>query len=166
MRNRYLEILLHKCCFTDYDLIIRISNILITRDIFLGVVSDKVYLTPQEVALSTKVKAVDVGLQHCIAVSRCGRNVFTWGKAIRGQLGIPVSGEERFSTPQFVTGIEGIVVGVSAGLNHCAAVTSSGAVYLWGKGMSEIENTENKRGKFFCTCFYFIRNQFEWPLMC
>ena len=43
---------------------------------------------------------------------------------------------------------EGIVVGVSAGLNHSAAVTSSGAVYLWGKGMSEIENTENKRGKF------------------
>ena len=110
-------------------------------------VSDKVYLTPQEVALSTKVKEVDVGLQHCIAVSRCGRNVFTWGKAVRGQLGIPVSIEERFSTPQYVGGIEGIVVGVSAGLNHSAAVTSSGSVYLWGKGMSETENAENKRGK-------------------
>jgi alpha-tubulin suppressor-like RCC1 family protein len=145
--------LLHKCRFIDSDPIIRIRNILITRDLFLGVVSDKVYLTPQEVALSTKVKEVDVGLQHCIAVSRCGRNVFTWGKAVRGQLGIPVSIEERFSTPQYVGGIEGIIVGVSAGLNHSAAVTSSGAVYLWGKGMSEIENTENKRGEFLMSMF-------------
>lgn len=145
--------LLHKCRFIDSDPIIRIRSILIARDVFVGVVSDKVYLTPQEVALSTKVKEVDVGLQHCIAVSRCGRNVFTWGKAVRGQLGIPVSIEERFSTPQYVGGIEGIVVGVSAGLNHSAAVTSSGAVYLWGKGMSEIENTENKRGKFSMSMF-------------
>ena len=107
-----------------------------------------VYLSPQEVALSTKVKAVDVGLQHCIAVSRCGHNIFSWGKALRGQLGISSKGEETFATPQYVEGIDGIVVGVSAGLNHSAAVTSSGAVYLWGKGMSESQNSENKRGEF------------------
>ena len=105
-----------------------------------------VYLSPQEVALSSKVKAVDVGLQHCIAVSRCGYNVFTWGKALRGQLGISIMSEERFATPQLVGGMDGMVVGVSAGLNHSAAVTSSGAVYLWGKGMSKTENAENKRG--------------------
>lgn len=106
-----------------------------------------VYLTPQEVAINPKVKAVDVGLQHCIAVSRCGYNVFTWGKGLRGQLGIPIGTEERFAVPQLVGGLNGIVVGVSAGLNHSAAVTSSGAVYLWGKGMSELENIENKRGE-------------------
>lgn len=107
-----------------------------------------VYLTPQEVAINLKVKAVDVGLQHCIAVSRCGYNVFTWGKALRGQLGISIKTEERFAVPQLVGGLDGMVVGVSAGLNHSAAVTSFGAVYLWGKGMSEVENTENKRGKY------------------
>lgn len=106
--------------------------------------------------INVRVKAVDTGLQHCVAVSDCGRDVFAWGKAARGQLGIIGSDQVSFATPQIVRGISGIVIGVSAGLNHSAAVTADGDVYLWGKGMSDELDTENKNGIVFvltsCYC--------------
>jgi alpha-tubulin suppressor-like RCC1 family protein len=96
--------------------------------------------------IDDRVKGVDTGLQHCIAVSECGRDVFAWGKAARGQLGNIGSDKVSFGIPQVVRGISGIVSGVSAGLNHSAAVTVDGAVYLWGKGMSDMLDLENKNG--------------------
>lgn len=96
--------------------------------------------------IDVRVKAVDTGLQHCIAVSESGRDVFAWGKAARGQLGNIGSDTTFFATPQLVRGITGIVTGVSAGLNYSAAITSDGTVFLWGKGMSDLLDTENKNG--------------------
>ena len=104
------------------------------------------FRSAQEVLINVRVKAIDTGLQHCIAVSECGRDVFAWGKAARGQLGNIGSDQVSFATPQIVRGISGIVTDVSAGLNHSAAVTADGAVYLWGKGMSDELDTENKNG--------------------
>lgn len=92
------------------------------------------------------MKAVDTGLQHCIALSKYGSDVFTWGKATRGQLGVSNDDVEHFSAPQYVKGIVGFVTGVSAGFNHSAAVTAEGTVYLWGKGMSNIVKTDDRRG--------------------
>jgi alpha-tubulin suppressor-like RCC1 family protein len=39
--------------------------------------------------------------------------------------------------------------GVSAGLNHSAAVTAEGTVYLWGKEMSDIVKTNDRKGNYF-----------------
>jgi alpha-tubulin suppressor-like RCC1 family protein len=36
--------------------------------------------------------------------------------------------------------------GVPAGFNHSAAVTAEGTVYLWGKEMSDIVKTNDRRG--------------------
>lgn len=96
--------------------------------------------------MDVKVKAVDTGLQHCIALSKYGSDVFTWGKATRGQLGVLDYEQEFFSAPQYVRGIVGFVTGVSAGFNHSAAVTAEGTVYLWGKEMSDIVKTTDRRG--------------------
>lgn len=115
---------------------------------FAGDGGDLCFHSPQEILINVRVKAVDTGLQHCIAVSECGRDVFAWGKAARGQLGNIVSDQVSFGIPQVVRGISGLVQGVSAGLNHSAALTAEGIVYLWGKGMSDQLDLENKNGNF------------------
>jgi len=96
---------------------------------------------PRMVNLPERVAVVDVGLQHCVAVSHSGR-VWTWGKGTRGQLGD--GNNDTSSTPVEVKGVStgatatgtGPVVSVSAGFNHTAALTADGRVFLWGKGMS------------------------------
>ena len=94
---------------------------------------------------------VDAGLQHCVALSSCGR-VYSWGKGNRGQLGdgnaetssLPVLVDIEGSSSMWYkkmkkTGLDatvGKVVAVTAGFNFSAALTSSGQVWVWGKGLS------------------------------
>ena len=96
--------------------------------------------------MNMKIKAVDTGLQHCIALSNSGNHVLVWGKAINGQLGITDHHQEYHSVPQIVRQLEGIVTEVSAGFNHSAALTAEGAVYVWGKGMSMILKENARKG--------------------
>jgi alpha-tubulin suppressor-like RCC1 family protein len=99
---------------------------------------------PVRVKLPVMTSAVDSGLQHCIAVSEKGSEVYCWGKGNRGQLG-NVSFEGS-TVPVLVRNIKGLVVSVSAGFNHSAALTNDGDVYVWGKGMSDKLKSDTIRG--------------------
>ena len=114
----------------------------------------KTLYSPQEVKIGAKIKQVDLGLQHCIALSKSGKEVFTWGKAGRGQLGITLIEPSFHSTPQLVVGINGVVTGVSAGFNHSACVTADGLVYIWGKGMSDVVLPNARKGNNDCLVLF------------
>jgi alpha-tubulin suppressor-like RCC1 family protein len=100
---------------------------------------------PKRVELP-KIKSVDTGLQHCVAVSESGKEVYTWGKGTRGQLGI--GEKETFPMPKRVENFDGIIVACSAGFNHTALITSGGVLYVWGKNMSQNIKKETKNGRF------------------
>lgn len=94
-------------------------------------------------------KQVDVGLQHCVALSDDGI-IYSWGKGSRGQLGdgkgdsssVPVivsldhfvSSKARKAA--IVNNSISIATSICAGFNFTAALSSDGSVYVWGKGMS------------------------------
>lgn len=99
---------------------------------------------PVHVKLPVSVSSVDAGLQHCIAVSEKGTEVYCWGKGNRGQLGN--ASFEGSTVPILVRNINGLVVSVSAGFNHSAALTSEGHVYVWGKGMSDKLKSDTTNG--------------------
>lgn len=88
-----------------------------------------------------KVVKVSCGGAHTAALTDNGE-VYMWGRCDSGQLGagqkwIEVASDEgslSVSTPHHVDGFDGEkVVQVACGAFHTAAVTESGAVYIWGK---------------------------------
>ena len=112
---------------------------------------------PQEVMVNMKIRSVDTGLQHCIALSKQGNHVLVWGKAINGQLGVTDHYQEYHAVPQIVRGLVGLISEVSAGFNHSAALTADGAVYVWGKGMSNNLKLNARKGISICFhCFGII----------
>lgn len=100
-----------------------------------------------------KCKSVATGLQHCVALSSEG-DVFTWGKGNGGQLGrgenaglqatlaaqVPLTKNVGSAT----TAVKALAI--CAGFGHAAAVSEDGAVYVWGKGMSDVPRG-SKRGE-------------------
>ena len=103
---------------------------------------------PQEVLANMKIRAVDTGLQHCVAISKHSNDVLCWGKAVSGQCGVNNHEQEFFSTPQLVTGMVGLAKVVTAGFNHSAVLTADGVVYIWGKGMSDIAKPNPRQCKY------------------
>ena len=84
------------------------------------------------------VVSVSAGGYHTCAVTSDGA-AFCWGYGQRGRLGDGLTTNR--STPVQVKGVGGIgflsdVVSVSAGSNHTCAVTSDGAAFCWGDGLS------------------------------
>ena len=96
-------------------------------------------------AIMEPIQSMDLGLQHCVALSKNGR-VYCWGKSDRGQLGCGSTDLARYDIPTRVDSLRDIVM-VSAGFNHAAALSSKGQVFVWGKGMSA-EKKESKKGNF------------------
>ena len=97
-----------------------------------GIGDRRVYcLEPLQVRVPSPIARLDTGFQHCVALTSSGA-VYTWGKGLRGQLGLSRE-TERELEPVAVERIEGDVVDVAAGMNHTAAVTKDGSVWIWGK---------------------------------
>jgi len=94
-------------------------------------------------AIMEPIQSMDLGLQHCVALSKNGR-VYCWGKSDRGQLGLGPTDLARYDIPTRVDSLRDIIM-VSAGFNHAAALSSKGQVFVWGKGMS-MEKKESKKG--------------------
>jgi alpha-tubulin suppressor-like RCC1 family protein len=97
---------------------------------------ESLMLEPQTIPLPNPVVAVDTGLQNCIALDNTG-DVYCWGKGHKGQIGSELDGE-YVHNPVRVGTIKDIIA-ISAGFGHCAAVDVHGALYVWGKGSSEVE---------------------------
>ncbi|XP_070686835.1 secretion-regulating guanine nucleotide exchange factor [Pempheris klunzingeri] len=85
-------------------------------------------------SLSQRVTEVACGWDFTLLLTDCGR-VLACGSNTFGQLGV---GETLTHTahPQVVESLKEAVVSVAAGLRHSLAVTDSGCVYQWGKGLS------------------------------
>lgn len=93
------------------------------------------------------VKSVDVGLSHCIALSECSSIIYTWGKGTEGQLGVgPMKITEY---PIAVKSLKGSFLHVSAGFYHSAAVSSTGLLYVCGKGMASVLRRGSQTGELY-----------------
>lgn len=108
---------------------------------------------PVKVALPGKVKMVDTGLQHCVALLENGE-VWAWGKGNRGQLGdgemesgnspVRVKFPVSLLSPPSLLSEDGAkkskeefkIKQIAAGFNHSVALSEEGHVFIWGKGMS------------------------------
>lgn len=75
---------------------------------------------------------VALGFQHGYALSKEGQ-VYSWGKAQRGQLGRNVDYDQDPWAGPIV--MDEKVVQISAGHHHGALLTEHGTVYVWGKNM-------------------------------
>lgn len=82
--------------------------------------------------LPTDVTQIAAGLGHGLALS--GNTLYAWGYNNYGQIGngTTLSGNTGVSVPVVVTGIEGTIVSIGAGGVSSYAITSDGALWMWG----------------------------------
>ena len=77
------------------------------------------------------ISQVALGLQHGFALSSKTGNVYSWGKAGRGQLGREVDlDQDSIAKP-----LMGGVAQVSSGMHHGAVLNHENQVFTWGKGV-------------------------------
>lgn len=82
------------------------------------------------VPLRVKVKDVAVGKEHSMALTVTG-DVVTWGSGMRGQLGIGELCQAEKPVP--VESLQGVpITAITCGAWHCAALSGSGDLYMWG----------------------------------
>lgn len=93
---------------------------------------------------------VEAGLQHGIALTQDGE-IYLWGKTDKGRLGLPFEPKKEPSFLPILLPIEDPASGrrlkvkdIAAGFSHSVALSEDGAVYVWGKGMSSIEDEVKK----------------------
>jgi hypothetical protein len=91
---------------------------------------------------------VALGFQHGYALDKNG-NVFSWGKAQRGQLGRDDIDYDQDACAGRVVfpNNTGKIVEIAAGHHHGAALTQNGHVYVWGKNMgrnNEVTNDDSE----------------------
>ncbi|GFR39917.1 hypothetical protein Agub_g424 [Astrephomene gubernaculifera] len=95
---------------------------------------DKFVAAPIEVGLPDPVKAVAAGGHHTLALTTAGE-VWSWGMAGEGQLGLGQPQEMRQVEPRLIKTLQGAgVVALAAGDHHSLALTSCGQVFSWGRG--------------------------------
>lgn len=106
--------------------------------------------------LKLKVVDVAVGLEHTLALINGGR-VYAWGSNQYGQLGVNVDPETTpfSSIPQALDVGGELVKNVSAAAGHSAAVTFTGAVFMWGanhEGQLGLGGCEKPDGRAYDPC--------------
>ncbi|KAF6718712.1 putative E3 ubiquitin-protein ligase HERC3 [Oryzias melastigma] len=104
------------------------------------------------------ISQVVCGNQHCIALSRDGQ-LFTWGQNSSGQLGLG-KGETGKLSPSPVKSLAGIPLAqITAGGDHCFAVSMSGAVFGWGKNKAGQLGLNDKQDRAVPCHIKFLRSQ-------
>ena len=92
---------------------------------------------PILIKLVDNIIAIETGLQHCLALTANG-HMYAWGKCDRGQLGIGTVTNDKIIAHMQVKLLTNVIK-ISAGFNHSVALDSQGRVFVWGKGMSDVE---------------------------
>ena len=91
---------------------------------------------PRKLSISTPVRAVATSRGsdgHTLALTEDGR-VFSWGDGDYGKLGHGNAATQK-SPKQILGPLSGkVVVQISAGYRHSAAVTTDGQLFTWGEG--------------------------------
>mmetsp|Transcript_50461 Transcript_50461/g.57129 ORF Transcript_50461/g.57129 Transcript_50461/m.57129 type:complete len:537 (-) Transcript_50461:31-1641(-) len=83
---------------------------------------------------------VALGFQQGYALSKAGQ-VYSWGKANRGQLGRTVDADQDPWARSIKINDDNLrVVEIGAGFHHGALLTDDGKVFIWGKSMSRSDN--------------------------
>lgn len=110
---------------------IRFSKVAIEDNLLLALDTDGVmYWGNISVPLRMKVSDVAVGKEHCMALTAAG-DVITWGNGMRGQLGIGELCHAEKPVP--VESLQGVcITTITCGAWHCAALSESGDLYVWG----------------------------------
>uniref|UniRef100_A0A8C7ZJT1 HECT and RLD domain containing E3 ubiquitin protein ligase 3 n=1 Tax=Oryzias sinensis TaxID=183150 RepID=A0A8C7ZJT1_9TELE len=104
------------------------------------------------------ISQVVCGNQHCIALSRDGQ-LFTWGQNSSGQLGLG-KGETSKLSPSPVKSLAGIPLAqITAGGDHCFALSLSGAVFGWGKNKAGQLGLNDKQDRAVPCHIKFLRSQ-------
>jgi alpha-tubulin suppressor-like RCC1 family protein len=94
----------------------------------LGVGTNTNHAAPEQVPGLTGVTQVAAGQTHSLAIAGPNGSVWAWGDDTNSGLGDGATTEQK--SPINI-GLNGITQ-ISAGLNRSAAVSSNGALYLWG----------------------------------
>jgi alpha-tubulin suppressor-like RCC1 family protein len=93
--------------------------------------------TPVQVSALSNVIAAAAGSNHSLALTANG-TLWAWGLNNSGQLGstaVSVCTYCQTATPVQVNGLTGLTIAaIAAGFMHSLALTSGGAVYVWGDG--------------------------------
>jgi hypothetical protein len=102
-----------------------------------GIDTSRTFATEQD----EPIIQVALGFQHGYALSKGGQ-VYSWGKAQRGQLGRKVDFDhDSWAGPILM---DEKVIQVAAGHHHGALLTDHGTVFVWGKNMSRITANNKK----------------------
>lgn len=89
---------------------------------------------------------VVLGFQQGYALSKEGQ-VYSWGKANRGQLGRNVDADQDpWARPIILDDDNQRVVEIGAGFHHGALLTNDDKVFIWGKNMSRGDNGNTSDG--------------------
>ncbi|KAK3696531.1 hypothetical protein QZH41_015897 [Actinostola sp. cb2023] len=99
----------------------------------LGLNAGQIMCRPKIIKQLAKMMIVQLacGANHCIAMSR-GGHLFSWGQNSNGQLGVGIPGDQYEPSP--VSSLRGVPFAlINAGGAHTFALTTSGALFGWGK---------------------------------
>ena len=82
---------------------------------------------------ASQIKAIASGHHHTLALTNSGR-VLSWGSGSWGKLGI--NSDANVKAPRVIAALQSSnVESITCGAHHSAAITASGDVWTWGKGL-------------------------------
>lgn len=121
------------CCLADDGLAVFTWGRGEDGQLGLGDTSDQDEPTYVDALRGVGIRQIACGSGHTVVLTTDGE-VFTWGRGDDGRLGHGDNGWKY--VPRIIQSLTGhVVVQVTCGSYHTAAVTSNGDLYTWGGGM-------------------------------